>query len=86
MSVYLPEVDAGLNPGALWVRICAGDELVAEHALGDYRSGSLDDVEPLGKADVDTAHEAAERHGEARVFIYDGDSGECATTIIVRRP
>lgn len=84
MSVYLREVDAGLNPGALWVRICAGDELVAEHALGDPASG-FEGIEDVGELDVEAAEKAAAEHGEARAFIYDGDSGACVTTIIVRR-
>lgn len=85
MSVYLREVDAGLNPGALWVRICAGDELVAEHPLGDSAAGTFEGIEDVGEADVEAAEKAAAEHGEARAFIYDGDSGVCVTTIIVRR-
>jgi hypothetical protein len=86
VSVYLREVDAGLNPGALWVRICAGDELVDEHPLGNSASERpFEGIEDVGEADVEAAEKAALEHGEARAFIYDGDSGACVTTIIVRR-
>lgn len=81
MSVYLERVPAGTSPGALWVRICAGDELVDQHPLDDAAL-----TEALALNDVDVAMAAADRHGEARVYIYDGDSGECVKTIIVGGP
>ena len=77
-DVYLPAVQPGLNPGGLWMRTCAGDELIDEHAL------SLDDALPeLAEADAERAREAAAAHGgEARTYLYDGDSGACVVTLI----
>lgn len=76
-EVYRPTVDPGINPGGLWVRICAGDELVTEHPLGCAS-------DEAGAQDALLALDAAKRHGEARTFLYDGDSGVCFGTLVTR--
>ena len=83
MSVYLERVAPGLNPGGLWVRICAGDELIAEHALGDPRTPNSSEPEAWGEEDGLVAGEAASKWGESRTFFYDGDTGVCIHTAIV---
>lgn len=79
--IYLDEVPAMLNPGGLWVRICAGDELIAEHPLG--REGIPPEFTALdGQRDGLLACKAADRFGESRTYVYDGNSGACVATVI----
>lgn len=80
MSVYLPTVAPGLNPGGLWMRTCAGEELIAEHAVDGQA------VAELAEDDARAAREAATSHGEARTYLYDGDTGVCIATIITTPP
>lgn len=82
--IYLDEVLPGLNPGGLWVRICAGDELIAEHPLG--QAGIPAEFTALdGQRDGLLACKAADRFGESRTYVYDGNSGACVATVI-RKP
>lgn len=73
-GVYWPTVQPGMAPGSRWVRICAGDELIAEHAIDDPS---------FADRDASIATDASILHGESRTYIYDGDSGACLKTIIV---
>lgn len=76
-EIYKPRVSPCLCPGGLWVRLCAGDQLLAEHSL---------DHNPLQVAELDaTLTLAALRRGEdVYLYVYDGDSGICKSTIFTR--
>lgn len=78
-DVYLPTIEPGRNPGGLWMRTCAGNELIAEHGLA-----MTDAIPELAEDDAAVASEAAATHGEARTYVYDGDSGACIITLITR--
>lgn len=79
MTVHLPRVEPGLNPGGLWVRLCTDDgELLTEHAISDD-----DALESVADADGDLAGRVASRGVVVRNFFYDGDSGRCIATAIV---
>jgi hypothetical protein len=83
--IHVERVAPGLAPGALWVRLCsiaadpAGDLLILEGPLRSPRG-----IEAVAEAHGTAALAHAEATGEeVRLYVYDGDSGECLTTAIV---
>jgi hypothetical protein len=75
-------MDPGRVPGGWWFRVTAGGRVWDEHGLGSADDGAEVD---RAVADAGRALELAERYGEARVYVYDGDTGECVHTIVVER-
>jgi hypothetical protein len=76
-DIHLERVAPGLAPRGIFVRICAGDRLLAAHSLlagDDALAAALRDAEIVNAS-------AAE---EVRSYFYDGDTGECLCTIITR--
>jgi hypothetical protein len=71
-------VRPGLNPGALWVRVTAGGRILTEHGLDAFN------VDAAPEFDAGYSGAALEAGApESRVFVYDGDTGECLATLIV---
>ena len=73
--------DLGMAPGGLVFRLTAAGRIFAEHPIAEDHG--LKGIDQLAIADAELANYLVERFGEARNFIYDGDSGECVHTVIV---
>jgi hypothetical protein len=75
-------MDPGQAPGGFVFRLTAGGRVWREHGLTPADDGA--EIE-RAQADALAALELAARFGEARVFVYDGDTGECVNTVVVER-
>jgi len=80
-SVHLEQVAPGLAPGRVWVRICAGEELITEEPLDD-----LELVGQLAEKHATAALAYLKRGYSVRAYFYDGDSGECKATMVTEPP
>jgi hypothetical protein len=74
-------IDPGRAPGGLVFRLTAGGRVWSEHGT---TPGSATDTPEQAEADALQALELAERFGESRLFVYDGDTGECVTTMVTQ--
>jgi hypothetical protein len=75
-------IDPGRAPGGLVFRLTAGGRVWREYGITaeDHEA----EVEREAEADGLYAVELAERFGESRLFVYDGDTGECVTTAVTQ--
>lgn len=77
-SAHTPWVPAGLVPGGVYARVAVvGGPLLAEHAVTVVDDGARD-------AEIAGAWLAGHPDGEVHVYLYDGDTGECVHTLVVR--
>jgi hypothetical protein len=74
--VHRPMVARGLAPGGIWIRVCALDRLLFEHAV--YESDPIEVTE----LDVMMIDDQTNQFEEVRMYFYDGDSGLCIGTAI----
>jgi hypothetical protein len=76
MSDYLRTCSAGINPNGLYRRVCIDGLVVQE--------GPISFENAVSAARCDGELTTTVRAGqEVRVFIYDGDTGECMSTMVV---
>lgn len=73
-------IDPGVAPGGMVFRLTAGGEVWEEHAA---TPGSRALLDAWARADGIEAAELAKQYGEARLFVYDGDTGACVLTMVV---
>ena len=82
VTVHLERLPRGINPGGLYVRSCTStDEVLVDHPMHDPAASGAE-----GDSDGTAVRSWLDGHPEGRVYtyIYDGDTGECVKTIIVR--
>jgi hypothetical protein len=79
-GVFLPNVGPGLAPGGLWLRLCTEDRIVFERAILE-----TDPAAAFAAADAELTSEQVRPGERAWLYFYDGDSGECMGTLIMRR-
>jgi hypothetical protein len=75
-------IDPGQAPGGLVFRLTADGRVWREYGI----TPDTDTHTPeQAEADALQAIELADRYGESRLYIYDGDTGECVSTAITER-
>lgn len=72
-------IPPGSAPGGLVFRVTAAGHIWRDRPI----TAPGPELEAWAEADAQLAIDLAEQYGEARQFIYDGDSGECVSTVIV---
>jgi len=77
-----PTIAPNTAPGGLVFRISAGGLVHMERSLAPGAPPDLLAAEAA--ADGAYALRLADRYGEARLHIYDGDTGECISTLVTR--
>lgn len=73
-------IPAGQAPGGLWFRITAGGRIWREYGIPE--ADDLLTLNTKAVADAELSVALAGRFGESRLFVYDGDSGECVQTVV----
>lgn len=80
MTNHLPSIAAGVAPGALAVRIVTeAGALLDAHALELHTAVSAD-------LSLVAWHLLEHPDGRVFVYVYDGDSGLCLSTVVVDGP
>ncbi len=76
----------GSAPGGVLARVVAADgTLLVEQVMTPSTIRSWEDVDTLADRAGDITNEAVARtRRPARLHAYDGDSGECMLTLVVR--
>jgi hypothetical protein len=83
MAERWERIDPGRAPGGLVFRLTAGGRVWVEYGITAEDHGA--EVERDAERDALQAVELAERFGESRLFVYDGDTGECVSTAVTER-
>jgi hypothetical protein len=73
-------IEPDREPGGLVFRLTAGGRVFVEYGIGP--GSDPDATERDAERDALEAVELAARFGESRLFVYDGDTGECVTTLV----
>jgi hypothetical protein len=71
-------IPPGTAPGGLVFRLTAAGRRFAEHPITDP-----DTIAEIAAGDGALARYLVDVYGEARNYVYDGDTGECVLTVIV---
>ncbi len=76
----------GAAPGGILARVVAYDgTLLVEQEMTPSTIRSWEDVDALADIAGDATNEAVDRtRRPARLFAYDGDTGECMASVVVR--